>query len=156
MHSDLEIRPMAESEAEEVSRVVAAAIRADLPARYPREVVEALAAGNSAAAIRTHAPLQTDYVAWKGQRIVAMLGLKRNEIGHLFVHPDFARRGVGRELVAYAAGVFRQTGYRDMIVMSSLNATAFYGRFGFVEEGRGSFDVRPGLPLQFVRMRAAL
>lgn len=156
MSGPLRIRPMVESEAEEVSRVIAAAIRSDLPARYPPNVVEALAVGNSPKAILKHPPLQIDYVCLQEDRIVAMIGLKRNEIGHLFVHPDFARQGIGRELAAYAAGIFRQTGYKDMIVLSSLNAAGFYARCGFVEEGEGSFNVAPGLPLQFVRMRAAL
>jgi GNAT superfamily N-acetyltransferase len=150
------IRAMMPGEAGEVSRIVATAVRADLPAAYAPDVVEALAASNGPEAIARHPPKQTDYVYERSGRLAAMLGLKKNEIGHLFVHPDFARQGIGRRLVAFAADTFRRAGFPDMIVLASLNAAAFYARCGFVEESRGSFDVAPGLPLPYVKMRVRL
>ena len=152
----LDIRMMEASEADAVSAVIVAAIRAGLPSRYSAAVVEALAAANSPAAVLQHAPKQTDYAGAVSGRIVGMIGLKRNEIGHLFVHPDFNGQGFGRRLVEFAVGVFRGQGYRDMLVMSSLNAEGFYERCGFTAEGMGSFEVAPGLPLPYIRMRAEI
>jgi predicted N-acetyltransferase YhbS len=156
MTDELLIRPMESADVDRVSEVIVAAVRADLPARYPPDVVAGLAAGNDPRAVAGHAPKQADYVCLHDGRIVAMIGLKRNEIGHLFVEPAAAGRGVGRRLVRFAVEQFRQAGYADMIVLSSLNAVGFYARCGFVEEGRGSFPVGENLPLEFVRMRASL
>lgn len=150
------IRPMLPEEAGAVSRVIAAAIRAGLPTHYPPAVVEALASANSPEAVLAHAPKQTDYVCLDAGRLVAMLGLKRNEIGHLYVDPACKGRGLGRRLVAFAADSFRAAGHDHMIVLASLNARGFYARCGFREERTGQFDLAPGLPLTYVRMRAEL
>jgi len=160
--TEVRIRRMNQDEADPVGRVIIAAIRAALPSRYPADVVAGLVAGNGPEAVAGHAPKQVDYVYEQDGcpgcpgRIVAMVGLKRNEIGHLFVDPTLSAKGIGRSLVNFAAEQFRQAGYSDMIVLSSLNAVGFYQRCGFVAEGLGRFSVGEGLPLVFVKMRAKL
>lgn len=149
-------RPMRPGEAGEVSRVIVAAIRSGFAPGYSPEVVEAAARGNSPEAVLAHAPKQVDYVLAGDAGVIAMIGLKRNEIGHLFVDPAHAGRGTGRRLVDFARAKFRAAGYRDMFTLASLNAVGFYERCGFRAEGRGSFSVGKGLELEYVRMRAAL
>ncbi len=156
MDDDLLIRPMRPQDVDRVSELIVAAIRAGLPGSYPADVLAGLIDGNSPTAVSAHAPKQVDYVCEQAGRIVAMIGLKRNEIGHLFVDPQVARRGIGRRLVAFAAEQLRAAGRPDMIVLSSLNAVGFYANCGFVEQARGSFEVGDGLPLEYVRMRAEL
>ncbi len=150
------IRPMKRSEVEAVSEMIIAAIRADLPGHYAPEVVDGLAAGNTPEIVRSHAPKQKDFVYVEDGRIVGMVGVKRNEIGHLYVAPTHARRGIGRRLVEFSAELFRRSGYEDMIVLASLYAAGFYARCGFSEEGSGSFKVGDGALLEYVRMRATL
>ena len=156
MGIDGHIRPMRPSEAEEVSELIVAGIRQDLPGYYPPEVVEGLAAGNAPEVVRSHGPKQTDYVYVEDGRIIGMVGVKRNEIGHLYVAADCGRRGIGRKLVAFAAGLFLQAGYEDMFVYASLYAVGFYERCGFVAEGTGSFEVGDGAQLDYVKLRAPL
>lgn len=151
-----DIHPMADEEAEPASALVRAAIHSAFPACYSVEVVEAVAAANTAEFLRGLAPQQTNYVLAEDGAIVGVTGLKRNEIGHLFVHPNHFGRGIGRRLVAFAAERFREAGHADMIVCSSLNAEGFYARCGFRREGEGSFEVAPGLPLHYIRMRCPL
>ncbi|MCG3181751.1 MAG: hypothetical protein BIFFINMI_04151 [Phycisphaerae bacterium] len=153
---ELVIRPMTPADADTVSALTVASIRARLADCYAPDVVDGLADGNSPAAVLARQSKQTDYVGLIDGRVVGMIGLKRNEIGHLFVHPDHDRRGIGRSLVAFAMACFRQAGHREMIVMSSLNAVDFYARFGFVSERRGSFPLGNGCPLEYVFMRAPL
>jgi putative acetyltransferase len=152
----VEIRPMREDEAEQASSVIRAAIRAHFPAVYSADVVEAVATVNSAAFLLGLAPRQTNYVLLDGGAVVAMMGLKKNEIGHLFVHPDHAGRGLGRRLVEFAAAAIRSAGFADMFVHAGRNAVGFYQRCGFTREGEGSFDVGPGLPLHYISLRASL
>jgi putative acetyltransferase len=154
--ASISIRPMRPEDAAETSRVIAAAVRSGFAGHYPPATVEALVAGNSPEALLAHAPKQSDYVLVIGDRIAAMIGLKRNEIGHLFVDPAHAGRGLGAELVAFAADLFRKAGHGDMVVLSSLNSAGFYARQGFVEDGRGSFAAGPGAEVAYVRMRRRL
>ncbi len=156
MSVDAEIRPMLPSEAEAVSELIVTAVRKDLPGWYDPEVVEGLAAGNSPDAVRSHGPKQTDYVYLVDGRIVGMVGVKRNEIGHLYVAVECARRGIGRKLVAFAADLFGQAGWEDMFVYASLYAVGFYERCGFAAEGRGSFPVGGGAELEYVQLRRSL
>ena len=154
--ASIPIRPMRAEDAAEASRVIAAAIRSGLAGCYPPATVEALVAANSPKALLAHAPKQTDYVLLLGGRVAAMIGLKKNEIGHLFVDPAHAGRGLGAELVAFAANLFRKAGYGDMVVLSSLNSVGFYARQLFAEDGRGSFAAGPGAEVAYVRMRRRL
>ncbi len=151
-----QIRPMREEEAEQVSELIRAAIRARFPECYSAEVVEAVAVANSADFLLGLAPRQTNYVLIDDGRIVGMTGLKKNEIGHLFVHPDHSGRGCGRRLAAFAAETFLEAGFEDMIVHASPNAVGFYEKCGFVAEGEGSFHLASDLPMHYVTLRAAL
>jgi GNAT superfamily N-acetyltransferase len=150
------IRRMRPGEAGEVSRVIVAAIRSGFTGSYSPEVVEAAVRGNSPQAVLARASKQVDYVLVQDGRIAAMTGLKRNEIGHLFVDPAHRGKGMGRRLVDFARRQFRAAGHRDMFTLASLNAVGFYRRCGFRAEGRGSFSPGEGLDLEYVRMRAAL
>ena len=150
------MRPMDESEVDAVSEMIIASIRADLPACYAPEVVEGLVAGNAPEVVRSHGPKQKDYVYIEDGQIVGMVGVKRNEIGHLYVLPEWSRRGIGRILVEFAAELFRQGGYEDMMVMGSPYAAEFYEHCGFVREGEGSFKVGEGHDLDYIRLRAPL
>jgi predicted N-acetyltransferase YhbS len=85
-----------------------------------------------------------------------MIGLKRNEIGHLYVDPSCGGRGIGGALAAFAVEAFLRAGYDHAIMLGSLNAASFYARCGFVEESRGSFLIGGGLNLDYVRMRRPL
>ena len=154
--SAITIEPIKVSEVEEISRLVVSSIRAGLSAFSPAEVIGALVEGNSPEAIRRHAPKQTDYVMHSDDRFLGMIGLKRNEIGHLFVTPAESGKGLGRRLVNFAHKTFRDAGQTEMVVLASLNAIGFYGRCGFTEQSRGSFAVGDGLELNYVRMTCSI
>jgi len=143
---------MKAAEVAAVSRLVIASIRQGFAGSYSPATIEAVTLGNSVEAISRHAPRQTDYVLRSESRIVGMIGLKRNEIGHLFVHPAESARGHGRMLVDFARKTFLDMGHAEMVVLASLNSVGFYARCGFAERARGSFDVGDGLPLEYVRM----
>lgn len=148
------IEPMTVGEVEEVSRLVVASIRKGFAGSYSPGVIEAVVRGNSVDAVRGHAPKQVDYVLRSEGQLLGMIGLKRNEIGHLFVHPAASGRGLGRALVDFACRTFQGSGYAEMVVLASLNAIGFYTRCGFMELGRGNFPVGEGLLLDYVKMNA--
>jgi len=147
---------MRPEEAGEISRLVTASMRQAFASCYAAGVLEALIRGNSAEAFLKHAPKQIDYGLHSGNRIVAMIGLKRNEIGHLYVHPDCSGQGFGRTLVDFARTTLRTAGYESLMVLSALTAVEFYKKCGFTEELRGGFTVGDGLVLNYVRMNCPI
>jgi putative acetyltransferase len=54
-------------------------------------------------------------------------------IRRVWVHPDAAGRGVGRELVTRAEARARDAGARRYVVCASMNAVGFYEKLGFRE-----------------------
>jgi GNAT superfamily N-acetyltransferase len=62
----------------------------------------------------------------------------------LFVDPDWARRGIGRELVVDAVGTARRQGAPRMEVTANGHALGFYEKAGFVLEGVVETRFGPG------------
>ena len=86
---------------------------------------------------RTHI-LQEDHV-WVvelNEHPVAFLAMRSDFIDHLYVHPDYQRRRIGKALLDHA----RQTSPEHLwlyTLQANLNACAFYEKNGFVAEGFG-------------------
>jgi len=63
--------------------------------------------------------------------------LKDDYVDHLWVHPDFMRRGVGNALLEHAADRARRAGFHrltlDCLALNK-NALAFYRANGFIME----------------------
>ncbi len=79
---------------------------------------------------------------------VAMAGFGHavpGEIEGIFVHPEFAGQGVGASLLDYAVARARAGHSGPIKVVATLNAQAFYARYGFspikqYSISRGDFD----------------
>jgi putative acetyltransferase len=52
-------------------------------------------------------------------------------IRRVWVHPDFAGKGLGRELITRAEARARAAGARHYVVCASMNAIGFYEKLGF-------------------------
>jgi putative acetyltransferase len=73
-----------------------------------------------------------------------------DHIGALYVSPAYARRGVGRTLLAKLEAAVAQRGHELVRLESSVNAVSFYERLGYVQSGSlrvdGSLPMRKRLP----------
>ena len=72
-------------------------------------------------------------------RPIAFLAMKDDFIDHLYVHPDYQKRGVGKALLEFA----RQLSPDHLwlyTLQANVNAMAFYEKNGFVAE---KFGVSP-------------
>lgn len=65
------------------------------------------------------------------------------ELAAIYLHPDFQRRGVGRELVRRVARSLRERGYRRMLVrvVSAAASRGFYEALGAAEFGSDSVTI---------------
>lgn len=70
-----------------------------------------------------------------------------------FVHPDFARHGIGRRLLEHCEAAARNAGFTSTELVATLPGEPFYRKFGYAELERISHPLREGLAIEFVRMR---
>ncbi len=146
------VLPLAPVEYPAASAIVERSIRAFCLGHYPPEVVEVWIDHNGPNHIAQRSTKQEDYLARVNGDAAAYLGIKRNEIGHLFVHPAWAGRGIGTALVAFSEAAFRERGHTGSFVFASLNAWGFYEKLGYVRTAEGAFEIAPAIRLGYVRM----
>ena len=69
-----------------------------------------------------------------------------------FVHPDWARRGVGRLLLAECERAARASGFRRLELMATLTGLPFYEREGFRVLERQELELPDGVRFSLARM----
>jgi len=69
-----------------------------------------------------------------------------------FVHPDFARRGVGSRILEACLAAARSGGFRKVELAATLPGVPFYAARGFVERERLAAPMADGRGLPIVRM----
>lgn len=75
------------------------------------------------------------------------------KIRAFFIHPDFARRGIGRALLEKCEAEARATGFAGVELMSTLPGLKLYRASGFVETDRFELETPTGEKLGLVPMR---
>ena len=69
-----------------------------------------------------------------------------------FVHPDFARRGVGSRILEACLAAARAAGFRRVELAATLPGVPFYAARGFLERERLEAPMPDGRGLPIVRM----
>ena len=78
------------------------------------------------------------------------------KIRAFFIHPDHARKGIARAILARCEDEARAQGYRALELLSTLPGIEFYKSCGFVETGNLTLDLTDTVSLEFVPMRKEL
>jgi GNAT superfamily N-acetyltransferase len=73
-----------------------------------------------------------------------------------FVHPDWARRGIGSVILRACEEAIRGHGFARAAMVATLSGEPFYARFGYVVDERYEVSMRDGLRLPVVRMSKEL
>jgi N-acetylglutamate synthase-like GNAT family acetyltransferase len=73
-----------------------------------------------------------------------------------FVHPEFARRGVGRSIMAASEWAIAGAGFRAVVIMSTLAGEPLYASMGYGVSERLDVEMPGGLRLPVVRMGKSL
>ena len=74
-----------------------------------------------------------------GNRPVAFLAMREDFIDHLYVHPDYQNRGIGKALLDHARRLSPEHIWLYTL-QNNINARAFYEKNGFIPE---KFGVSP-------------
>jgi len=73
-----------------------------------------------------------------------------------FVHPDYARRGIGASLIEACERAARMEGFRRMELMATLTGIPLYERGGFVSKEPVELVLPDGVRFPLVRMERPL
>lgn len=73
-----------------------------------------------------------------------------------FVHPDWARRGLARQLFAACEGAARRAGFRRFELMATMPGVPLYTALGFVAQEHVMLSLGDGIDVPFVRMMREL
>jgi putative acetyltransferase len=97
------------------------------------------------------------FVAERADRLVGVGGWSPDSLApeiawlrYLFVHPESAGRGIGRQLVEAAEAHARDHGRAGFRVWSSLNATGFYAALGYRRVRQGRWPVTSAIEIDYV------
>jgi putative acetyltransferase len=74
----------------------------------------------------------------------------------VFVHPNFARRGIGTTLLHHLILEARKGHYQTLWVTSALNAEPFYNAYGFESLYKTSIQLRSGISIPCIAMKKSL
>jgi N-acetylglutamate synthase-like GNAT family acetyltransferase len=73
-----------------------------------------------------------------------------------FVHPDFARRGIGRMLLERCEAEALREGFKVAELVATLPGVRLYAACGYEEVERRQYELPGGVGIEFVTMRRAL
>jgi GNAT superfamily N-acetyltransferase len=100
------------------------------------------------------------YGAWVGSDMVGIASWSVGEapsptarVVALFVHPLFARNGLGTRLIEYLEVEAATAGYRALEISATLNAAGFFEQLGYIETARHGWGLPAGHVLPTARMR---
>lgn len=69
-----------------------------------------------------------------------------------FVHPDWARRGIGRAILSACEEAIRAAGFYDAVLVATRAGEPLYAAFGYTVADRHEVPLSGGLKLPVVRM----
>ena len=78
------------------------------------------------------------------------------KIRAFFIHPDHARKGIARAILARCEEEARAYGFRELELAATLPGVEFYKSCGFSERGTFDLDLVEGVKLELVPMRKEL
>ena len=73
-----------------------------------------------------------------------------------FVHPAWARRGIGRSIMAACEQAIVASGFRTVDIVATLAGEPLYASFGYAAVERYEIPMTGGLSLPVVRMTRTL
>lgn len=138
--TNFRIREARPADALKIRNVHVASIRGLCAKDYTPEEIGAWTAGMRPAVYREAITSQEEsiFVAEVRDRLVGFASLRGEEVRAVYVHPRFARQGVGSRLLRAVEQKAESLGLGKLRLHSSLTAAAFYRKHGY----RGSRRVR--------------
>lgn len=151
-------RPARLGDCEGIWRVFTRAVRELARDAYAPAQIEAWAALRQPANFAAAIGKREFYVAEDAGAIVGygQLNLATGELEAVYVAPEFAGRGLGRQLMDLLETKARAAGVKSLRLRASLNAVGFYQRLGWRIERRESHQLPGGVEFEIAHMTKPL
>lgn len=65
------------------------------------------------------------------KNVIGTVSLGKNQIGELYVDPDYAGRGIGKKLLNFIEKYAKSKEFSDVYVFSTLSSESFYKKNGY-------------------------
>lgn len=78
------------------------------------------------------------------------------KIRAFFIHPDHARKGIGRAILAACESEAAASGFQSLELMATLPGLKFYKACGYEGDERIEYEIGDGVRIEFVPMRKRL
>lgn len=78
------------------------------------------------------------------------------KIRAFFVHPEWARRGIGKAILAQCESEAKVFGFRSLELMATLPGVRLYSACGFVASERVEYTLPSGITIEFIPMKKIL
>lgn len=153
------IREATSADARTIASLHEASIRGLGPEAYDDRQVEAWATGKDPEFYPVDEPDARIVVAEVDGDVVGFghLDVAEREVRSIYVHPAYARRGVGVAILSALESAARDRGLSSLSLLAALNAVAFYERAGWQAVGERTHAPGPDTTeLTRVRMRKRL
>ena len=82
--------------------------------------------------------------------------LEAAKIRAFFVHPEYARKGIGRAILSACESEARAYGFRSMELMATLPGLKLYKACGYEGDQRVEYEIGDGVSIDFVPMKKDL
>ncbi|HKR61948.1 MAG TPA: GNAT family N-acetyltransferase [Pyrinomonadaceae bacterium] len=82
--------------------------------------------------------------------------LEAAKIRAFFVHPGYARKGIGRAILSACESEARAYGFRSIELMATLPGLKLYRACGYRGDKRVEYEIGDGVSIEFVPMRKDL
>jgi N-acetylglutamate synthase-like GNAT family acetyltransferase len=98
------------------------------------------------------------YVAIEDDKIIGtgFLDIKNQEIGGIFVEPNFQKKGIGKEMLKTLEKIASDNGLKMLNLDATLNATNFYKANGYNIISKGKYHHVSGLKMDCNKMTKVL
>lgn len=132
MKKSLEIRLANKEDFDAVRKIVRDTINEVYPKYYPSGAVQFFLDHHSDESIRSDILSEKVFLLADEGKIPGTVTVSENEIGRLFVLPDFQHRGYGKALLDFAEGKITRS-HENAIIHASLPAKPIYLKRGYRE-----------------------
>jgi GNAT superfamily N-acetyltransferase len=153
----LQIKPATPEDAQAAFDIRLLAIRSQCIGAYTREQMMSWTRGSAADGYNALMD-KAFYLGWvQGEPVVTgMLDLENNEVGALFVLPEFTGRGYAKAMLDHLENLARQLAIDTLVLDATLNAAGFYRARGYVGDEQAVYHSPSGLVLACIPMTKRL
>lgn len=153
----LEIQRATPDDAQVAFDIRLQAIRSQCIGAYTREQMMMWTRGKAADGYGVLMNKQFYLGTVNGQAVATgMLDLDNNEVGALFVLPEFTGRGYGKAMLDFLESLAREVDVAEVVLDSTLNAASFYRQCGYVGSEEAIYQSPSGLQLTCIPMTKRL